>query len=694
MGERDRLSVIQNHLRPAVETGSSFLSMQSTAAADTPTPNTSTVAVVLPERLSDPASWTVRRSAASPDKLIYGFDPPDDGIRTLHDNWEHAVHAFSKEWFLGTRAVDSTGKAGPYHWMTYSQAGEARTAIGSGLVKLGITAGQSVGLHSVNCRDWVLVDGACHAYSFIAVPLYDTLGADAVQYIIKHAELAAIACSVAVFPTLMQALPECPGVKVVVVYGQQPGKPQLPTPPGLTCKVLSLEALAALGRANPVPHNPPAPYDTATLCYTSGTTGVPKGAVLTHENLIANAAGEMSIIPFEFGDRHISYLPLAHIYERVQHVGFIQAGVQIGFYRGDVLELLDDMQELQPTIFMSVPRLYSRIFDRVMAAIREGNALSRKLFEAGFAAKKAALERGDLTGGRFAPFWDRLVFSKIAARLGGRVRVMVSGASPLSPEVMDFLRICFPGVQVLEGYGMTESSCTIAVSMPEDTQAGNVGAPLRCNEVKLADVPEMNYTNADSPYPRGEICIRGANVFKGYFKDEAQTRDCIDSDGWLHSGDIGMWLPGGRLKIIDRKKNIFKLAQGEYLAPEKVENVYGRSPLVAQTFVYGDSFRSQLVAIVVPDPEALIPWAAARKLPQDLKQLCEHKVVIEAVLRSMQEQGRGAKLKGFEQVAAVTLTPDPFSVENGMLTPTFKLKRPQAKQTFIKAIEAMYKGLD
>ncbi|KIY93248.1 hypothetical protein MNEG_14715 [Monoraphidium neglectum] len=246
-----------------------------------------------------------------------------------------------------------------------------------------------------------------------------------------------------------------------------------------------------------------------------------------------------------------------------------------------------------------------------MGAMRDGSPIARALFEKAYASKKAALEAGDLSGGRWAPLWDRLVFSKIRAKLGGQVKYLTSGASPISAEVMQFLRICFC-CAVLEGYGMTETSCTISITRQDDPTIGHVGAPLPCCEVKLADIPEMNYTRSDKPYPRGEVCVRGPTIFKGYYKDDAQTRDVVDAQGWLHTGDVGMWLPGGRLKIIDRKKNIFKLAQGEYVAPEKIENVYARSPFVLQSFVYGDSLRAQLVAVVVPDPEHLLPWARDR----------------------------------------------------------------------------------
>lgn len=286
--------------------------------------------------------------------------------------------------------------------------------------------------------------------------------------------------------------------------------------------------------------------------------------------------------------------------------------------------------------------------------------------------------------------WDRLVFNKIKAKLGGRVRFMASGASPLSPNVMEFLKICF-GCSVIEGYGMTETSCVISIMEDGDNLTGHVGPPNPACEIKLVDVPEMNYTSDDQPFPRGEICVRGPIIFEGYFKDDVQTREVIDDDGWLHTGDIGLWLPGGRLRIIDRKKNIFKLAQGEYIAPEKVESVYAKCRFVSQCFIYGDSLNSCLVAVVSVDPDVLKDWAASEGIKyENLGQLCNDRRTRAAVLAEMDAVGREAQLRGFEFAKAVTLVLEPFTMENGLLTPTFKIKRPQAKAYFAKAIADMY----
>lgn len=286
------------------------------------------------------------------------------------------------------------------------------------------------------------------------------------------------------------------------------------------------------------------------------------------------------------------------------------------------------------------------------------------------------------------------------------VRLMVSGSAPLAGNVMIFFR-CMLGIPVLEGYGQTEGAAGATLGHVDDMASiGNVGGPLDSCEILLMDVPDMGYFSTDTSHHgvpcqgRGEICIRGPNVFCGYYKDEEKTRETIDEEGWLHSGDIGLWTMSGNLQIIDRKKNIFKLAQGEYVAPEKIELVLSRSLFVGQIFVYGDSIQSYLVAVIVPDEEVVKKWARDvlldssednNQLPS-MADLCKNEQLAGEILSDIKRLSLSSGLTGFEIVRAVHLEPEPFSVENGLLTPTFKPKRQQLTQRFSKELDGLYKN--
>ncbi|KAH9314265.1 hypothetical protein KI387_022892 [Taxus chinensis] len=626
------------------------------------------------------------RSVRSPLKLVERFeDHPEIG--TLHDNFVNAVDSYRDLKYLGTR-VRMDGSVGEYKWMTYGEAGTARTAIGSGLVYHGIPKGACIGIYLINRPEWMVIEHACSSYSYISVPLYDTLGPDAVKYIVNHADIQVVFCVPDNLSNLMSFLSDLSSLRLIVVIGgTEQLMASLPSKGGI--EVISYLNLQDEGHCNPQPFRSPLPEDVATICYTSGTTGTPKGAVLSHGNLIASVAGSLLSIKMTSMDIYISYLPLAHIYERAITIGMTYSGAAIGFYQGDHMTLMDDLAVLRPTIFASVPRLYNRIYSGILNSVRMSGSVKQRLFNVAFNAKKQAIMKGKVP----SSIWDKLVFNKIKAKLGGRVHMMVSGASPISPEVMDFLRVCFGG-RISEGYGMTETSCMVTLTEEGDNLSGHVGPPNPACEVKLEDVTEMNYTSDDKPYPRGEVCVRGPSVFKGYFKDDMQTQEMIDRNGWLHTGDIGLWLPGGRLKIIDRKKNIFKLAQGEYIAPEKIENVYANSKFVVQCFVYGDSLNSSLVAVVAVEPDVLKEWAISEGIKfENLSQLCSDPRAKSVVLADMDAVGRDAQLRGFEFVKAITLVAEPFSLENGLLTPTFKIKRPQAKAHFAKEISDMYSNI-
>uniref|UniRef100_A0A672ZS61 Arachidonate--CoA ligase n=1 Tax=Sphaeramia orbicularis TaxID=375764 RepID=A0A672ZS61_9TELE len=414
-------------------------------------------------------------------------------------------------------------------------------------------------------------------------------------------------------------------------------------------------------------------------------SGNPKGAMITHGNVISNTAAFIRVTEVHcmltLHDIHVSYLPLAHMFERVVQGVILIHGGRIGYFQGDIRLLMDDLKTLQPTVFPVVPRLLNRMFDKIFG--QANSPLKRWLLDFAFRRKEAELRNGVV---RTDSMWDKLIFKKVQASLGGRVRLMITGAAPVAPVILTFLRAAL-GCQFYEGYGQTECTAGCSMSMPGDWTAGHVGPPLPCNHIKVVDVAEMNYLAANG---EGEVCVKGPNVFKGYLKDPEKTEEAIDKDGWLHTGDIGKWLPNGTLKIIDRKKHIFKLAQGEYIAPEKIETIYNRSDAVAQIFVHGDSLQACLVGIIVPDPDFLPMWAKKKGIEGSFSELCSNKDIKNAILEDILRLGKEAGLKSFEQVRDIALHLEMFSVQNGLLTPTLKAKRAELRNHFREQIDAMY----
>uniref|UniRef100_A0A3B4Z9S0 Long-chain-fatty-acid--CoA ligase n=1 Tax=Stegastes partitus TaxID=144197 RepID=A0A3B4Z9S0_9TELE len=516
----------------------------------------------------------------------------------------------------------------------------------------------------------------------VAVPLYDTLGPDALVFIIDRADISTVICdNQNKAETLLQNREngQTPVLKTIVImdaFGSEL------VDRGAKCGVdiVSMQDMEALGKSNLHKPVPPKPEDISIICFTSGTTGNPKGAILTHENVVSNAAGVLKCI--EVCDVSISFLPLAHVFERVVQTVVYGCGARVGFFQGDIRLLPDDMKTLQDPIPALTANQRASGFDFLGAATPFKKWLLNFAVERKYAEVKDGIIRKN-------SIWDKLIFHKVQESVGGRVRMMVTGAAPVSPSVLNFLRAAL-GCQIFEAYGQTECTAGCTFTMPGDATSGHVGVPLPCNFVKLVDVEEMNYFASNG---EGEVCIKGRNVFKGYLKDSEKTAEALDGDGWLHTGDIGKWLPSGVLKIIDRKKNIFKLAQGEYIAPEKIENVYVRSGPVAQVFVHGDSLQSCLVGVVVPDPEVLPGFAKDLGCHGSIEELCKKTEVKKAILTEITKLGREAGLKSFEQVKDVYLHPDMFSIENGLLTPTLKAKRAELKALFQPQIDKLYASI-
>lgn len=483
------------------------------------------------------------------------------------------------------------------------------------------------------------------------------------------------------YPKLAQVASECPTLKRVIFMDPIPETARS-LAPGL--QLLSLTALLERGAQVPRAPTPPGPESTFCIMYTSGTTGDPKGVILSHNNLTSAVACCQHDVDFGETDVHISYLPMAHIYEMLICLVGLACGGSAGFWRGDILGLLEDIQELRPTLFVGVPRVFNRIYDKVLAGVSDAGKFKQVLFNYAMSSKKASLEAGATSS-----IWDKIVFKKIQDLMGGRVRMIVSGSAPLGSEVHQFLRIA-TGAIVKQGYGLTETSALLCVQLECDPNtAGHVGPPAPSCEVKLADVPEMGYTSGSYPH-RGEIVVRGNNVFKGYYKAQDKTDEVLTKDGWFHTGDIGEWQPNGTLKIIDRKKNIFKLAQGEYVAVEMIETILTRAKYVMQIYVHGDSLKDYLVAIVVPDVETVIPWARANGLPTEMSTLATHPKLKKLLYDDMIATGTAAKLNGFQLPRQIHVEPVQWSVDNALLTPSMKLKRPSIKSHYQTNIDTLY----
>uniref|UniRef100_A0AAY4E9B6 Long-chain-fatty-acid--CoA ligase n=1 Tax=Denticeps clupeoides TaxID=299321 RepID=A0AAY4E9B6_9TELE len=562
-----------------------------------------------------------------------------EDAKTLYEVFRRGLHVSGDGPCLGSRLPNQ-----PYKWLSYKEVTARAEHIGSGLLEEGCKPcpDQFIGVFAQNRPEWIISELACYTYSMVVVPLYDTLGADAIRFIIntgKAWSISTVICDKAEKAKVLLGnveRKETPGLKRIILMDPFD---QVLVEDGEKCGV-QIQAFK----------DPPRPDDLSIVCFTSGTTGNPKGVMLTHGNVVA-----------DFAEKTL-----------------------VGFFQGDIRLLSDDMKALRPTIFPVVPRLLNRMYDKIFS--QANTPLKRWLLN--FAAKRKGAE---VSSGviRSDSMWDKIFFSKIQESLGGRLRMIITGAAPTSPTVLGFLRAAL-GCQVYEAYGQTECTAGCTYTTPGDWTSGHVGAPLPCNLIKLVDVPEKNYYASKG---EGEVCVKGPNVFKGYLKDPVKTAETLDDDGWLHTGDIGKWLPNGTLKIIDRKKHIFKLAQGEYISPEKIENIYIRSEPVSQLYVHGDSLQSCLVGIVVPDPEVFSSWAQKKGFVGSYEELCKDKDVKKAIMDDMVRLGKASGLHSFEQVKDIYVHSEMFSINNGLLTPTLKAKRPELKEFFKTKIEELYANI-
>ena len=592
---------------------------------------------------------------------------------TLNELYFGTLEAFS------SRPVAMRSKRrGRWVDLSYGDVANQVQDLSIGLMELGVRPGDRVAILSENRPEWAITDYACLAARCTNVPIYPTLPARQAEYILRDSGACAILLSSREQVEKLRAIqPRLPALEHVIAFDEDARGPG----------VLSFEEVLARGREARARHPgweanalQVGAGDIATIIYTSGTTGDPKGVMLTHGNITSNVTTCVALFSFGDADECLSFLPLSHIFERMfGHYSMWFAGVVIN-YAESIDTVPADMQDRRPTVMASVPRLYEKIYGRVLENVRSGSALKQRMFAWGrrtgeewteYVIPHRPVPRALAMRKRLA---DRLVFGKLRARTGGRVRFFFSGGAPLSPEIAKFFFAA--GIPILEGFGLTETSPVMAVNTFEHLKLGTVGRAIPGVDLRIA---------AD-----GEILTRGPNVMRGYFGKPDATAEAIDAQGWFHTGDIGLIDSEGYLRITDRKKDLIVTAGGKNIAPQPIENLAKSSKFVCNAVMLGDR-RPFPIMLVVPHPEPLRAWAAGEGLQDGgVEQLLTLPEVRQKLEQEVHTTLRD--LAHFEMPKKLLLLAQDFTLEKGELTPTLKVRRRIVEEHNRSAIEQLYRS--
>jgi long-chain acyl-CoA synthetase len=599
--------------------------------------------------------------------------PRNSAPGTLTKLFFDAVERFNRPDALQSKV------AGKYQPISHRELADRVRRVALGLQELGIRAGERVAILSENRPEWAIADFACLASALTDVPFYLNLPPEQLPYLLNDSGAVAIFCSNgAQSAKVAEVRAKCTGLKHVIGFSatRQPGE-------DMTLAELEERGKAVDDAAHKAAYRERAqavrPDDIATLIYTSGTTGDPKGVMLSHDNIYSNVMAAASVVPFEGNDVCLSFLPLSHIFERMAgHYLMMHTGTSIA-YAESMDTVPFNMQEVRPTLVLSVPRLYEKMYARVLDNALSGGKVKAKIF---FWARGVADRWADVKLSGREPkgllalqykIAQKLVFSKLKARTGGRLRYFVSGGAPLAAEINKFFYAA--GLVILEGYGLTETSPLIAVNSPSKFRIGTVGPAAPGAEIKIAD--------------DGEILTKGPHVMKGYFNKPQATAEAIDTGGWFHTGDIGT-LEDGFLKITDRKKDIIVTSGGKNISPQPIENQVKTNKYISQAVMIGDK-RKFPIMLVVPNWDNLEKWAGLNNIIwTDRKQLLHMPTIQMKMEKEVNEQLHG--FAHFEMPKKIALLEHDFSVERGELTPTLKVKRRVIDKTYKSVIDGLYEG--
>lgn len=633
-----------------------------------------------------------------------------NGIDTMEKVLRYAVKKYPDKKCLGTREILAEEdeqqpdgrifkkyKMGEYKWTTFSETDAIATNFGKGLFALGQERFKNVVIFGETRAQWLIAAQACFKQNIPVVTIYATLGEDAIAHGINETEVSLVITTHELLSKFKTILKSVPKVKTIIYMEDQLSETNTDGL-GEDVNIISFNEVVKKGKSLNIENSPPKATDTAIIMYTSGSTGIPKGVVLTHENIVSTLKGFTDMLPVKASDVYLAYLPLAHVYELLSEHMCLLSGIPIGY--STPLTMVDtaskimrgtkgDASILKPTIITAVPLILDRIYKGINDKLNNGPPIKKSLFYFAFNYKRKWTRKGFST-----PLMDSVIFSQVKQALGGRVRLIASGGAPLSPDTHEFIKTCVCNT-VVQGYGLTET-CAAATAMDlNDMSVGRAGSPLTVCDIKLTDWEEGNYRVTDKPFPRGEIVVGGDNVSPGYYKLPDKTKeDFFIEEGkrWFKTGDIGEYHPDGAIKIIDRKKDLVKLQAGEYVSLGKVESQLKTCSIVENICVYGDARRDYTVALIVPNPVALQSIGEKYGYDKDtlIETLCEDARIEREVLHQLMLHGKKCKLQKFEIPAQIRLCKEVWSPDMGLVTAAFKLKRKEIQERYQHEINRMY----